>query len=82
MKGPADRMLASLGHEVSSAGVARMYEDVVDGMVIDHADEDEREEISALGMDVLVTDAVMRDGPDRERLAREVVYFTGSVAGR
>ncbi|MBA3426081.1 MAG: 2-phospho-L-lactate transferase [Rubrobacteraceae bacterium] len=82
LKGPADRMLASLGHEVSSAGVARMYEDVVDGMVIDHADEDEREEISALGMDVLVTDAVMRDGPDRERLAREVVYFTGSVAGR
>ena len=35
LKGPADRMLASLSHEVSAVGVARMYEGIVDGMVID-----------------------------------------------
>ena len=82
LKGPADRMLASLGHDVSATGVARMYRDLVGGMVIDHTDEAEREDTSALGMDVLVTDAVMRDGPDRERLAREVLGFVGSlVAG-
>ena len=80
LKGPADRMLASLGHDVSSVGVARMYEYIVDGMVIDRMDEGEREEISELGMDVLVTDAVMRDEPDRERLAREVIDFSGSLA--
>ena len=80
LKGPADRMLASLGHEVSSAGVARMYEDIVDGIVIDSVDEDEREEICELGMDVLATDAVMRGEPDRERLAREVMDFAGSQA--
>ncbi len=80
LKGPADRMLASLGHDVSSAGVARMYEDIVDGMVIDRMDEGEREDISELGMDVLATDAVMRDEPGRERLAREVMDFIGSLA--
>lgn len=80
LKGPADRMLASLGHEVSSAGVARMYEDIVDGIVIDSVDEDEREEICELGMDVLATDAVMHGEPDRERLAREVMDFAGSQA--
>ena len=81
LKGPADRMLASLGHEVSPAGVARMYEGLVDGMVIDEVDEGERQGIEALGVRVLATSAVMRDGPDRARLAREVLGFgAGLVA--
>ena len=79
LKGPADRMLRSLGHEVSAAGVARMYEGVIDGMVIDRIDEGEEASISALGMRVLATDAVMRDQADRERLAREVLRFSSRV---
>jgi LPPG:FO 2-phospho-L-lactate transferase len=75
LKGPADRMLASLGHEVSSAGIAGMYRGILDGMVVDHADEGERPAIEALGMRVLATDAVMRDAADRGRLAREVIAF-------
>jgi LPPG:FO 2-phospho-L-lactate transferase len=75
LKGPADRMLASLGHEVSAAGVARMYEGLVDGMVIDEVDEGGRSGIEALGMRVFATGAIMRDAPDRVRLAREVLGF-------
>jgi len=75
LKGPADKMLASLGHEVSAAGVARMYEGLVDGMVIDTVDEEDRRGIEALGMRVLETRAIMRDAPDRARLAREVIEF-------
>src|SRR3712207_8284721 len=41
----------------------------------DRADEEERSEIEALGMRVLATDAIMRDAPDRVRLAREVLGF-------
>ena len=81
LKGPADRMLASLGHESSASGVAAMYEGLVDGMVVDRVDEGERGAIEALGMDVLSTDAVMRDGGDRARLADEVVAF-GAGLGR
>jgi LPPG:FO 2-phospho-L-lactate transferase len=81
LKGPADRMLASLGHEVSAVGVARMYEGLVSGMVIDEVDNGEISGIEALGMRVLATDAVMRDEPDRARLAREVLGFgAGLVA--
>jgi LPPG:FO 2-phospho-L-lactate transferase len=79
LKGPADRMLASLGHEVSAAGVARIYEGLIEGMVLDRVDEGERYEIEALGMRVLATDAIMRDAYDRTRLAREVLGF-GAVA--
>jgi LPPG:FO 2-phospho-L-lactate transferase len=81
LKGPADRMLASLGHEVSATGVARMYAGLVEGMVVDRTDEGERAGIEALGMRVLATESVMRDAEDRARLASETLEFgAGSVA--
>jgi LPPG:FO 2-phospho-L-lactate transferase len=75
LKGPADRMLASLGHEVSAAGVAALYEGLLDGMLVDGTDEGQRGDIEGFGMDVYATDAVMRDPEDRARLAREVLAF-------
>jgi LPPG:FO 2-phospho-L-lactate transferase len=82
LKGPADRMLHSLGHEVSAAGVARIYEGLLDAMVVDDADRDQRASIEDLGMRVLVTDAIMHDASDRARLAREVLDFGGTLAKR
>ena len=38
--------------------------------------------IEALGMRVLATDAVMRDAPDRARLAREVLGFGAGLVAR
>ena len=78
LKGPADRMLQSLGHEVSATGVARMYEGLLDGFVMDRADGKESR-ISSLGMRFLATDAVMRDEADRERLGREVLEFCSEL---
>ncbi len=78
LKGPADRMLLSLGHEVSAAGVALMYEDFIDGFVVDRADGGEAGS-PAFGMRVLATGAVMRDEADRERLAREVLNFCSEL---
>jgi LPPG:FO 2-phospho-L-lactate transferase len=75
LKGPADRMLDTLGYEVSATGVARIYEGLVDGMVVDGVDAGERGGIEALGMQVLTTDAVMRDAEDRARLAAQVLQF-------
>ena len=77
LKGPADRMLDSLGHEVSATGVARLYEGLADGIVVDDQDADQRPSIEGLGMRVLATDAVMRDEDDRARLAQEVLEFGG-----
>lgn len=82
LKGPAGRMLASLGHEVSSTGVARMYAGLVDGMVIDRTDERERAGIGAIGMRVLVTESVMRDAEDRASLASETLEFGAGMLAR
>jgi len=59
LKGPADRMLAELGHESSAVGVARHYRDLVGTMVIDVVDAHLAQEVEAEGVRCVVTDTVM-----------------------
>jgi LPPG:FO 2-phospho-L-lactate transferase len=73
LKGPADRMLASLGHEVSALGVARLYADWVDTFVHDTVDAALQPEIEALGLKAVVTDTIMFDDAARARLAAEIL---------
>jgi LPPG:FO 2-phospho-L-lactate transferase len=80
LKGPAASMLATLGHEVSALGVARLYAGLVGGLVIDEVDRELAPEIARLGPRVLVTDTVMGDDDDRQRLARDVLEFAESLA--
>jgi LPPG:FO 2-phospho-L-lactate transferase len=78
LKGPADRMLASMGHEVSALGVARLYADLADVFVLDLEDGALAPAVEALGMRALVTDTVMRDDASRARLAGEVLAAAGA----
>ena len=73
VKGPAAAMLAALGHEVSALGVARMYVDVLDVLLIDQQDAHLAPEIAELGMKVVVTQTLMGGIEGRERLARDVL---------
>jgi len=75
LKGPADRMLTSLGHEASALGVARLYADLADAFVLDRVDAAHEPAITELGMRTLVTDTIMTDGDARTRLAGEVLAF-------
>jgi LPPG:FO 2-phospho-L-lactate transferase len=76
LKGPADRMLASLGMESSAVGVARIYADLVDVFVLDRIDADQEPAIQALGVRTVVTDTIMTDDAARARLARDVLDTT------
>jgi LPPG:FO 2-phospho-L-lactate transferase len=73
LKGPADRMLLSLGSEASALGVARQYTGIADVFVLDTVDGEQAPAIEALGMRTLVTDTVMSDDVARARLAAEVL---------
>lgn len=79
LKGPADRMLRTLGHESSATGVATLYRDLIDIFVIDTRDVTERDAIESLGMRVVVTDTIMGGRQDRERLAGEVLDAAAGV---
>jgi len=81
LRGPADQMLATLGHEVSAAGVARIYAGLIDGMVIDEADAALAPQIADLGMRVAVAPTVMHDEADRVALAEVVLGFCATLLG-
>jgi LPPG:FO 2-phospho-L-lactate transferase len=70
LKGPTDRMLASLGHEVSAVGVARLYEGLLDRYVLDETDAELAPEVQALGMQAVTAPTVMQTDADRAGLAR------------
>ena len=71
LKGPADRMLSSLGHESSALGVARLLSDLATDFVVDRVDAAHAPAIAALGLRAHVTDTVMTDDEGRRRLAGE-----------
>ena len=75
LKGPAAKMLKQLGHEVSAAGVARMYVDLLDCFVLDQVDESCKEEIASLGMEVETMNTLMKTLDDKIALARWVVQL-------
>jgi LPPG:FO 2-phospho-L-lactate transferase len=60
VKGPADRLLAGLGIEVSCVGVAGMYADFCGTFVIDARDADRAADVEALGVHAVVTDTIMQ----------------------
>ena len=73
LKGPADRMMAELGHESSVVGVARLYHSLARTLVIDDADADRAPAVLDAGMQPLVCDTIMADPPRAARLAQRVL---------
>jgi LPPG:FO 2-phospho-L-lactate transferase len=73
IKGPADKMLRALGLEVSAFSVAKLYSDFLDAFVVDVKDSEEAKRIEGLGIDVNVTDTIMKSLDDKVRLAKIVL---------
>jgi LPPG:FO 2-phospho-L-lactate transferase len=73
LKGPADRMLASLGYEPTALGVARGYAGLIDTFVMDDVDAALAPAVEALGVRAVVTDTIMTDDASRARIAAAVL---------
>jgi LPPG:FO 2-phospho-L-lactate transferase len=80
LKGPAATMLASMGYEVSPAGVAAIYQGIIDGMIIDRADESLAPRIQALGIAVEIADTIMVTDDDRRALGQVALHFCEQLA--
>lgn len=75
LKGPAAKMFSELGIEPSALAVAQRYTGLIDAFVLDQVDEAQGDAIRALGFAVMVTDTVMKNTAEREKLAREIVNW-------
>lgn len=69
IKGPADKLMASLGFEVSPRGVAEIYRDLIKYMVIDQVDSYYAPLIENMNIKVGVTNTIMKDLESKKALA-------------
>jgi LPPG:FO 2-phospho-L-lactate transferase len=77
IRGPAAAMLESLGHGASPVAVARIYDGLIDALVLDRADAGLAREVEGLGLRAVVTDTIMRDQAARAALARTALEAAG-----
>jgi len=73
VKGPADRLLRELGHDVSVVGVARLYAPLAAKLVMDEADADLADDVAAEGIEPVVAPTMMHGPPEAAALARVVL---------
>jgi LPPG:FO 2-phospho-L-lactate transferase len=73
VKGPTDAFMRWAGYDASAAGVAAVYEGLLDGLVSD-------EDVNGLTIGAKMTDTLMSDAASRERVARTTLDFALSLA--
>jgi len=76
VKGPTEKFMRAVGRPPTAAGVATLYEGLLDGMVVDQDDPDPPPE----GIETLAAQLLMDDANARSRVARVVLGFGASLA--
>lgn len=81
IKGPAAKIMAELGVEVSALAVAQHIAGRIrlDGFVLDTVDARLAGAVASLGITPLVTDTIMHDAASKERLAQEVLALAAGL---
>jgi LPPG:FO 2-phospho-L-lactate transferase len=77
LRGPAAEMMRSLGLEPSPAGVAGLYDGLIDAIVIDDVDHSLAVEVEQRGVAVRITDTIMRDAAARRHVATVALEVAG-----
>jgi len=80
LKGPADRLLAELGHEATALGVARLYAPIVGTLVVDEADASLAAAIEACGVRCVVAPTIMHSPGAAATLASILLHGSGGDA--
>ena len=79
VSGPAGKLMHACGFDVSSHGVAKCYEDVVDVFVIDERDSAKESDFWDICCDVLRTDTLMKTVDVSVKLAGRVIGIFETV---
>ncbi len=79
VSGPAGNLLSGIGLEVSSFGVASIYQGLIDEIFIDNRDKALAERIRKLGIKVFCSDIIMKSEEDKMRLAKLVIKNLGAT---
>jgi LPPG:FO 2-phospho-L-lactate transferase len=80
LKGPAAKMYRELGIEPQALAVARHYQHVLDGFVLDEVDAGQASAVEDLSLCTLTTGTVMKTPADRLHLAQQVLAFAARLS--
>lgn len=73
VSGPASKFMKALDIEVSSYGVASLYQDFLDTFVIDDKDIDKKVEVNQIINKVIVTNTIMNNLDAKKNLAQIII---------
>ena len=73
VSGPASKFMKALDIEVSSLGVAQLYKDFLDVMVIDKKDENLKNDIGEIINKVIITNTIMDSSDAKIDLAKKIL---------
>lgn len=79
IKGPAAKMFHEMNIIPSAYEVAKIYQGLIDGFVLDNLNSSECDLISACGIIPMLTDTIMKDKYTKERLAKEIFDFASQL---
>lgn len=79
VKGPAAKLMAEFGFEVSALGVARYLRPQLTAFVCDTLDQALEPDIAALGLATCVTETLIPSLPEQSRLARTLLDFARQI---
>jgi LPPG:FO 2-phospho-L-lactate transferase len=79
LKGPAAKLMRELGAAPDVVGLARCYDGLLDGLVIDLDDAEAAGALRALGVEPLATVSVMTSDEGRVRLAQETLELAAKL---
>ncbi|MGB0297321.1 MAG: hypothetical protein ACPGD6_10690 [bacterium] len=71
--------MSELGYPVSATTVAKHYQGLIHGFVLDKRDHQEAQQIEQLGIAVLVADTIMNDLETKTQLAEKTLQFAKSI---
>lgn len=81
IKGPAAKMMEELGSGATALEIAKHYQGLADGLIIDEQDAALASDVVELGLEVEILPTVMHDLATRIELARQSVAFAARVGG-
>jgi len=73
VSGPASKFMKALDIEVSSVGVASLYEDFLDNFIIDDKDVDKKQQLNQIINKVTVTNTIMNNLGAKKNLAQIIM---------
>lgn len=82
VSGPAGKLMHAHGHDVSALGVAQIYRDFLDALIIDEQDGGLKTAIESLGIQVVTTPIVMQSLDHKVHLARQALSYSSQSRGR